>query len=91
MPYENVSTNGIEQSSMQCIPGITNFQCWIGSGSTELRRWGTIQDIENFMADPKNPKYTVNFKVYEEQLQFYNAVVRTMDYKHNIQLKGMEI
>jgi hypothetical protein len=89
MPYNNVTINGINMSEMQCIPGTTSFQCWIGSGSTELRRWGTIQDIENFMADPKNPKYTVDFKVYEEQLQYFNAVVRTHDYKHNIQLKGL--
>jgi len=86
MPYAEVDGN----TSMQCIPSEKiYYQAWIGAGSTETRATGTLDNIKEFQENPEDPKFTVDFKTYEEQLQYYNAKQRPMHYAHNLEYRGI--
>lgn len=91
MPYNSVTDElGNIINSMQCIPGIEDvFQAWIGAGSTEIRRWGTLAEISHFCENPKSEEFRVDFKDYEGQLQRYNAEMREKNYLHNVRFKGL--
>jgi hypothetical protein len=99
MPYAPVdveesekdgSMSIVQYDSMQCIPSETiYYQAWVGAGSTETRSTGTLENIEDFVRDPEDPAHAVNFKTYEEQLQYYNAKQRPISHSHNVRYKGL--
>lgn len=88
MPYSSVNLNGTTYISLNCIPSTILFQSFIGAGSTETRSYGTIKDIHKFKQNPNNQEFVILFKVYEEQLQYFNAKQRDIYIFHNLLIPG---
>lgn len=88
-PYQPVEINKVKIDSMQYPQGVIYFECWNGGGSTETRKWGTLDDLNKFFANPTDKAFCVTFVEHEQKMQYYNAVQRLQYYEHNVRFPGL--